>query len=286
MQLRQAFLLSVLLLPTAACTTIQVSSAAPAAPTIARFDHAPFDADLQRHVDGRGRVDYAGLERDRADLDAYYASLAQVSPDSHPDLFPDDDARLAYWVNAYNASAIVAVLTHYPIDSVKDVNPKTLFFLPRVTGFFLLQRITLGGDKTSLYELENEIVRKRFADPRIHFALNCASASCPRLPRRAFTAEALQLQLEHETLFFMSEARNVSIDSEAGEILVSSILDWYESDFVEWMKAEHPAAEATPVGYVRAHLAPEKRSELDACASCKVRFADYDWTLNDQRLSD
>jgi hypothetical protein len=271
-----------------ACTSIEAPSPADAAaaPPTSTFDHSLFDGILQRHVDEHGRVDYSALQSDRADLDAYYGALARVSPDSHPQLFNDDDARLAYWINAYNASAMIAVLNDYPIESVKDVNPAALFFVPRVTGFFLLRRVTLGAKQTNLYDLENGIIRKRFAEPRIHFALNCASASCPRLPRRAFTADGLQAELERETRLFVSEPRNFGVDPDDQEIVLSAIFDWYEEDFVQWMKAEHPAAEPTLASYVRLQGPPERVHALDACQGCRIVFADHDWTLNDQRLAD
>lgn len=273
---------------TTACTTIEPAArlASSAAPAETNFDHSLFDGVLQRFVDADGGVDYTALLQDRADLDAYYAALAQASPDSHPLLFPDEDARLAYWINAYNATVLVAVLDHYPIESVKDVNPTALFFVPRLVGFFLLQRVILGGQKTNFYDLENEIIRERFADPRIHFALNCASASCPRLARRAFSAHDLQAQLQAEAVFFVSEQRNVDIDAQHHEITLSSIFDWYESDFVDFMKTEHPDADATLGGYLRLYLTPERAGSLDACRSCTVEFAAYDWSLNDQRQAD
>lgn len=269
----------------AACTTVPAptqTSPSLAAPR-ATFSQARLDEVLARFVDDRGRVDYAGLSRDALVLDAYYAELAGASPDSHPDLFATEDARLAYWINAYNASAIETVLYHYPIESVKDVRSSALFFLPKLSGFFLLQRVELGGEKTNLYDLENKLIRKRFSEPRVHFALNCASISCPRLPRRAFHAETLQDELETETYRFVSEERNVDIDPDDGEITLSSIFDWYEDDFTEWMKANQPDRPATLLGYIEPYLTAHQAALLARCGDCEIEFAEYDWGLNDQR---
>jgi len=268
-----------------ACTTIPAPDAVAPGMTapVAEFSHAEFDRVLSQFVDERGLVDYAALSRDTRPLDAYYAQLAAASPDSHPDLFPSEDAKLAYWINAYNAAAIETVLFYYPIESVKDVRPSALFFLPRLAGFFYLQRIELGGKKMNLYDLENGLIRKRFDEPRVHFALNCASLGCPRLPRHAFHAATLQAELEAETKKFVAETRNVRVESGDHEIHLSSIFDWYESDFTDWMKQSRPDHPATLVGYVELYATPELLDELYRCNECEVEFVPYDWALNDQR---
>ena len=195
-----------------ACTTVH-PPVPPSAPANAGFSHEDFDAFLLRFVNDRGRVDYTAALANRADLDRYLAQLAAVSPDSHPQRFPGEHDRLAYWLNAYNASAISILLAHYPISSVNDVRPpRVFFFLPGRAGFFLFRRVVLGGKRTTLYSLENGLVRKRFLEPRVHFALNCAAKSCPRLPARAFTGPDLEAQLERETRRFVAEDRNVRFD--------------------------------------------------------------------------
>lgn len=282
---RIGWLVLLLMGPLTACTTIPAPDAvAPGMTTpVAEFSHAEFDRVLSQFVDERGRVDYATLARDTRPLDAYYAQLAAASPDSHPDLFPSEDAKLAYWINAYNAAAIETVLYYYPIESVKDVRSGALFFLPRLAGFFYLQRIELGGRKMNLYDLENGLIRKRFADPRVHFALNCASLGCPRLPRHAFHAATLQNELEVETTKFIGEPRNVAFEAAEHRIGLSSIFDWYESDFTDWMKQNHPDRPATLIGYVGLYLSPEQTDALYRCDKCEIEFVEYDWALNDQR---
>ncbi len=266
------------------CTTIRpVALPAEARDAASAFTHTDFDRVLARFVDTEGRVDYTALAADSADLDRYYARLAEASPDRSPERFPDEDARLAYWINAYNAAAIKAVLTHYPIASVRDVRPpRALFFLPRLSGFFLFQRIILGGKGMSLYALENQIIRKRFADPRIHFALNCASASCPTLPRRAFSAAGLDEELAREARDFVAQERNVHIDPGSGIISLSSIFKWYEGDFLSWQKHEKPGEEATLLAYISPLLPPDRAAVLRTCSECRVDFIPYDWQLNDR----
>ena len=244
------------------------------------------DSFLRRHVDAGGRVDYRTASVDRADLDRYVAQLARISPDSHPEWFPTDADRLAYWINAYNASVIHLVLHYYPITSVRDIRPPVpFFFLPRLAGFFVFQRVTLGGRETSLRALEDDVIRGRFSEPRVHFALNCASRSCPRLPNRTFTSAGLDTELEREAGRFAAEERNVRIDVAGGTIFLSSIFSWYETDFTDWVKRHRPGEEATLQRYLPPYLSETQAAQLHACARCRVEFVPYYWALNDRHAA-
>jgi hypothetical protein len=250
------------------------------------FPHEALDRVQQRFVNVQGRVDYRGLLQEPADLELYYGLLAAYSPDSHPQFFPDRQSRLAYWINAYNAATLKAVLTHYPIGSVGEVEaPALLFFVPDKSGFFYFQRPIFGGEQQSLYHLENDLIRPRFADPRIHFALNCASRGCPKLPRRAFSAENLDAELDRETRTFLSEQRNFRVDFAEHAIYVSSLFDWCREDYLQWLVAEGET-EPTILDYISRYLSIAKRNRLEQCEDCALRFIAYDWQLNDQHLAD
>ncbi len=265
----------VALLLLAGCATIPPGPAPIPPPAV--FSHADFDRVLQRFVDDQGRVDYAGLQADPGDLDRYYAQVAAWSPDNAPALFPSRDDRLAYWLNAYNAAVLRTLLAYYPVASVDAIPP----WLPSKFGFFILQRFTVGGETTNLYTLENALVRERYKDPRIHFALNCASAGCPRLPRRAFTGAALPQQLEAETRHFVAAPRNVRVDDAARTVWLSSIFNWYVSDFLDWPPLGGRAG-ATLLDYVALYAEPAQADALRRAAVYEVRFTPYDWRLNDQ----
>lgn len=257
---------------------------APAERQAAPFLHTALDAVLAQHVDGQGRVDYAGLVRDPGLLESYLDAVAATSPDSDPDRFPDAGSRLAYWINAYNAWVLKIVKDHYPVAGVADVpGPALLFFLPGKVRFFLLQRITLGGETTSLYVLENQVVRRRFRDPRIHFALNCAARGCPRLPQHAFHGERLDAELEAEARRFVAEPRNVRIDDDGGTIRLSSIFRWYEEDFTEGLEGGAGEADGALVEVVARWSEPARAAALRARRTTHpVSFVPYDWALNDQ----
>jgi hypothetical protein len=248
------------------------------------FSHHDFDRVLQRFVDHQGLVDYAGLKNDPQDLERYYLLLSTYSPDSHPSLFPTVESKLAYWINAYNAAVIKTVLTHYPISSVKDIKPPfPFFFLSNKSGFFVFHRVTFGGRTTNLYYLENGLIRERFIEPRVHFALNCAARSCPRLPKGAFTAEHLDEELDRVTRKFLAEERNLRIDDQEKTLLLSSIFKWYQDDFLNWYRRVFPDQRATLINYLTLYLSPEKVADFrEKSASYQMRFTPYDWRLNDK----
>lgn len=175
------------------------SRAGAALPAPGAFPHAHFSAVLARFVDAQGLVDYATLARDRAELDAYTAILAATSPKRDPELFPTRQDQLAYWLNAYNAWAMTAVIDRPGLQSVHD----------QLLDFFYTTRHRLGGRKVSLYKLENGIVRKEFGDPRVHFALNCQSIGCPRLPRKAFEPASLDAELDAASAEFCADRKSV-----------------------------------------------------------------------------
>jgi uncharacterized protein DUF547 len=184
--------------------------------------------------------------------------IAAVDPVSKPALFPTPSARLAYYIDAYNALAMYGVL---------DAGvPEQFGWLGRFR-FFYLRKFILGGRSTSLYSLENDIIRP-MGDPRVHFALNCMSVGCPRLPRRAFTADGLDRELDAAAREFVSEDRNVHVDRETRTVTLSAIFEFYTRDFL----AKAPGLIAY-VNYYRAvPISPDYR----------VSFAEYDWTINAQ----
>jgi hypothetical protein len=248
------------------------------------FSHEYFDKVLQKYVNDDGMVNYRALQADQQDLETYYSLVATYSPDSHPELFPSEKDKLAYWINAYNGAVLKTVLTYYPIGSVLEVKtPALLFFLSDKAGFFFLQRLIFGGKTTSLYYLENKVIRPRFEEPRIHFALNCASLGCPRLPRTSFSGESLDQQLDRETRRFLAEERNFRIDHAERIIYLSEIFRWYEDDFKNWYRKKFPDNTESLLSYISLYLTSERAEALKKIGlEYMVHFTPYDWRLNDQ----
>lgn len=246
----------------AGCATVVAPPVGPAVPENTVADDAAAQAAwarvLQRFVDNQGRVDFAGLARDRTDLDRYVAWVARVTPDNRPQVFGNITAALAHHINAYNAVAMYAVL-----DSGL---PETLAGWRKVR-FFFLTRYQIAGQSLSLHAYENDVVRK-LQDPRMHFALNCMSVGCPRLPREPFLADTLDAQLERETRAFFAETRNLRVDAASKTVYLSEILKFYPDDFLAFA----PSLAAYANRYAPAPV------PLDYT----VRFTPYDWTVSHQ----
>jgi hypothetical protein len=213
---------------------------------------------LKRHVDTAGRIDFTRLARDRAELDRVVESISVHDPTTLPARFPTVNSQLAYYINAYNALAMYGVL---------EAGVPTRFGWFARVRFFYLRKFSLGGHATSLYSLENEIIRP-LGEPRVHFALNCMTVSCPRLPQSAFTAEGLDRELNTAARQFINDDRNVRVDGEKREVRLSAIFDFYMKDFL----ANSPSL----IAYVNRYRVEPVPPDY------KVVFADYDWTINDQ----
>jgi hypothetical protein len=226
-------------------------------PPTAEAASAAWTRVLAQRVDEQGRIDFAGVSRDRTDLDTYVAWVAAVSPASSPGSFATAETRLAYYINAYNALAMYNVVRsglpfHLPSDKVR---------------FFYNDKLLLGGRRLSLYAFENDVIRP-LGDPRIHFALNCMVKSCPRLPREPFSAERLDAQLDAAAREFLNDKRNVELFPPKRVARLSMILNWYEKDFL----AKAPNLAAYVDGY-RPEPIP---------AGYEIEFIEYDWALNAQ----
>ena len=266
------------------CTSIRPRNMGTSPVPSETFSYRSYAQLLSNHVDQQGLVDYRRLVDNPAELENFYSQIAAFSPDSHPGLFKTNNERLAYWINAYNATVLKGVVRYYPIVSVEAVKPPALlFFLPDISGFFLFQRFTYGGKQTNLYNIENKVIRPRFQDPRIHFALNCASSSCPELPRTPFYPETLDQQLDAETKKFINDSRNIRYDEEQNTLYLSSIFSWYEEDFSNWLSAHQPQKNPTLLSYVRRYLDSPVNAEIEEKRETMlIEFMPYDWGLNDQ----
>jgi hypothetical protein len=214
---------------------------------------------LTRYVDDRGRVDFSAMAQDHRDLDRVVAFVSTIDPVSQPERFPDRAARLAYYINAYNALAMHGI--------VETGVPSSLGGLTKFT-FFYLRKVPVGGKSISLYDLENDVIRP-LGEERVHFALNCMVVSCPRLPRTPFSAHTLEQQLDAAARTFLAEPRNLSVDPARREVRLSAIFDFYTKDFLA-----HAPSLIAYVNRYRADPLP---------AGFEVRFFDYDWTVNNRR---
>jgi hypothetical protein len=205
-----------------------------------------------------GVVDYAGLKADEARLDDYLAALEHTHPAAL-----DLESRKALYINAYNAWTLKLILTGYPgVKSIKDLGG--LF-----AGPWRRELVRIEGKVLTLDEVEHGILRKPpFTDPRIHFAVNCASRSCPPLRSEPYVGEGLDRQLDAAARDFINAPGNTVPDGDL--VRVSKIFDWYGQDFGD-----------APLDFVRRYALGDLKAKLDALGSrARVRFLDYDWSLN------
>ncbi len=240
------------------------------------FDTQWWNDALGRWVQG-SRVDYAEVLIDAPDLSRFAATLAVVGPTATPERFSSEEARLAYYINAYNALTLLGVVDNWPISSVQDVRG---WLEPRAGfGFFYGLRFFLDGGKVNLYDLENGIIRG-FRDARIHAAINCASISCPPLAPYAYDPRELDGQLDRVTRALCSSPVHVRIDDEAREIQLSSIFEWYRVDFEE--HARRLGRPPTIEDFILAFAEPAVADSLERArtAGFEVVFQPYDWGLN------
>ncbi|HRD85398.1 MAG TPA: DUF547 domain-containing protein [Rubrivivax sp.] len=247
------------------------------------FDHAHagWTALLRKHVRvQRGgqatQVAYAGFAADRALLKAYLDSLSAVTPAAFA-AWPKAE-RAAFLMNAYNAFTVELILTRYPdLKSIKDLG--SLLSSP-----WKPKWIPLLGAKVSLDDIEHAMLRKRgdYDDPRVHFAVNCASIGCPALREEAFVAARLDAQLDEQTLRFMSDRTRNRFNAQRGRLELSKIFDWYGEDF----RLGHRGIASLPAFAARfadqlADAAADR--ERIRGAGVDIGFTDYDWALNDAR---
>jgi hypothetical protein len=221
------------------------------------FVHSRLDALLRVHVDANGLVDYEGLDREGAALDAYVASLA-----SAPFAELARDEKLALLLNAYNAFTLRLILDHRPVASIKDIPAGERW---------QARRFVLAGERLSLDEIEHERIRPRFREPRVHFALVCAARSCPPLRAEAYVGARLEAQLADQARRVHTDGRWVRFDPATGTLQLTRLYDWYGSDFLQ----AAPSVEE----YVAAHEL-SVRSALGAGRRLKVLWLPYDWSLN------
>ena len=212
-------------------------------------DHHEWNTLLQKYVSTNGGVDYNGFKNDMVAFQSYLDMLAKNLPKETW----SKNATLAYWINAYNAFTVKLILDNYPIESIKDIkNPWDQKF------------IILEERAYSLGEIEHKILRK-MDEPRIHFAINCASYSCPNLLNEAYTESKIAKQLEHSATSFINDKTKNSITRD--KIEISKIFDWFSNDFKN---------NGGLIDFLNTY------STVQINSNAKVKYKDYSWNLNEK----
>jgi len=222
-------------------------------------DHSRFDALLNEFVDEEGYVDYDGLAEQSGELDAYLTTLAKA-----PFEEMGRDQKLALLINAYNAFTLRLMLDNPSVGSIRDIPSEQ-----RWDGV----RWNLGGNTLSLNQIEHEEIRPKFAEPRIHFAVVCASVGCPPLRAEAFTAERLEEQLEGQAKFVHRHDRWFYYQAGDEVVELTQLYSWYGGDFEQ---------QAGTVLEFAARYSDDLRTALEGGVTPQIEWLDYDWSINAQ----
>lgn len=225
----------------------------------AQPSHSDFDALLKEHVNSQGGVNYKAFKSDEQKLNTYLEAMKQNSPS---DIWNDNE-KLIYWINVYNALTIQLILKYYPLKSIKDIGSSIQ--IPFVNTPWDIECFEVGEKELSLNNIEHGIIRKDFEEPRIHFALVCAAVSCPKLLNEAYDANRLDEQLTAQTKAFLANPSKNKISKD--RLQLSKLFNWYGGDFRK---------NGTLVEFLN------KYSTIEIDKKAKTSFLDYDWGLNEQ----
>ncbi|MEO7529852.1 MAG: DUF547 domain-containing protein [Sediminibacterium sp.] len=224
--------------------------------------HAAWTVLVKKYVDEAGLVNYKGFIKDKEALQAYLDMLSANAPADN--WTPND--KVAYWLNAYNAFTVKLIVDHYPIESIKDLGPKhQVIFIntPWDIKFF-----KIGSKTMTLNRIEHRILRHDFSEPRIHFALNCASMSCPKLRREAYEGNKLDAQLSDQARVFLKDKKRNEVS--ASKPKLSAIFDFYGKDIKKW-------SGKSLIAYINQY------SPVMIKEDAEIEFLDYDWSINEQK---
>ena len=219
------------------------------------ISHDLFDALLRKYVNSQGNVDYAGFKKDSFRFNQYLDLIAKNPP---TDSWTKEE-KLAYWINVYNAFTISLVAKHYPVKSIKDIRPGISF----INSVWDIRFIKIGKETYDLNNIEHSILRKKFDEPRIHFAINCASYSCPRLRNEAYTGEKLNIQLTAADESFLADKTKNEIAPD--KIVLSKIFDWFGGDFKK---------KGSLIDFLNLY------SKVKINSKAKISYMEYNWALN------
>jgi hypothetical protein len=262
--------LASLVAPAAAQAQTPQDLIATAAATSAQpIDHAAWDRLLKTYVrpdaDGLNRVDYAAFKRDgQAALKDYIAKLEAVDPATLP-----RPEQFALFANLYNAKTADIVLDHYPVKSIRDISLGGGLLGVFTGGPWKAKALEMKGVELSLDDIEHGMLRPVFKDPRVHYAVNCASVGCPNLGTEAFTGAQLDAQLDAAARAYVNHPRGA--DPKPDGLVVSSIYDWYQQDF--------GGSEDGVIAHLKTYADPALAQKLEGTTS--IADYAYDWSLND-----
>lgn len=251
------------------------------------FDYSEYDSVLKAFVNEEAMVDYAGLKARRQQLDEFAASMGKLTSEVYEDW--NDKDKIAFWLNAYNALTLKAIIDNYPIKSSffrSMVYPRNS--IRQIPGVWKKLTFEVMGKDLTLNHIEHEILRKKFNEPRIHMAMVCAAMGCPPLRYEPYKGETLDEQLDDQTRQFLSDSAKFEIDRKRRMLALSPIFDWFGGDFVTKYGAKqaigrHGGKESAVLNFVAQYLS-EAQKDYVLAGRFKIKYLKYDWSLNEQKV--
>ncbi|MDI1322368.1 MAG: DUF547 domain-containing protein [Algoriphagus sp.] len=222
-------------------------------------NHQAWDQLLKANVSPSGIVNYNGFIKEKAKLEQYLKLISENAPDRKTWSKQD---QLAYWINAYNAFTVKLIVDNYPVKSIRDLGPELK--IPLIKDVWHYKFFKIGGVESSLDEIEHSILRKEFEEPRIHFAINCASVSCPPLLNEAFIASKLEAQLDKVARGFINDSSRNKITADNAQI--SALFSWFKGDFTK---------KGSLIDFLNLY------SKVKIKSTAKISHLDYNWNLNE-----
>ncbi len=246
-----------------------VVATTPAAP----LDYRDYAEVLAQYVDDQGFVNYAGLKANRQPLDTFNRSLGQVSPATY-EAWSEAD-QLAFLINAYNALTLASIIDRYPVASIRDI-----------PGVWKQRKFQVASQAVTLDDIEHNTIRPFFSEPRIHFAVNCASIGCPILLNVPYRGSTLDQQLEQQTQLSLADERHLRIDRAKQRVYLSSVFKWFGEDWVKTQTTAPPIPglsdrESAFIHFVSQYVDADQRQFLMQ-GGYQVSYTDWDWSLNVQ----
>ncbi|MEM9483491.1 MAG: DUF547 domain-containing protein [Cyanobacteria bacterium P01_F01_bin.116] len=237
------------------------------------LDYQGYDALLSTYVDDEGWVNYTDLQQSREALDSFNDALVTVDDATLSGW--SEEEQIAFWINAYNSLTLKSIIDQTPLKaSIKDI-----------TGVWRLRKHPINQKQKTLNEIEHDVLRVDFDEPRLHAAIVCAAISCPPLRNESFTGENLDAQLDEQVVQWLARPDGLKIDKEAGEVKLSKIFDWFGGDWIPSYGVDSgftgSKEEQAVLNFISQYVSEEDQAYLEA-GDYKVSYFNYDWSLNKQ----
>lgn len=237
------------------------------------LDYQGYDALLSTYVDDEGWVNYTDLQQSREALDSFNNALVTVDDATLSGW--SEEEQIAFWINAYNSLTLKSIIDQTPLKaSIKDI-----------TGVWRLRKHPINQKQKTLNEIEHDVLRVDFDEPRLHAAIVCAAISCPPLRNESFTGENLDAQLDEQVVQWLARPDGLKIDKEAGEVKVSKIFDWFGGDWIPSYGVDSgftgSKEEQAVLNFISQYVSEEDQAYLEA-GDYKISYFNYDWSLNKQ----